>query len=69
MTVLIDDVSPTGAHALEIRGDAELHATGGESINPRFPTFQPEFMRVRPVRIVSWGLGSQGFQQFGRTIR
>ena len=45
MTVLIDDVSPTGAHALEIRGDAELHATGGESINPRFPTFQPEFMR------------------------
>ena len=52
---LVDDASPDGAHAIEIRGEAEPHFRGGESINPRFPNFKPEFVRVRPHRIVSWG--------------
>jgi pyridoxamine 5'-phosphate oxidase family protein len=36
---LVDDVigPPRRARAVEIRGDAELHETGGETINPRFP--------------------------------
>ncbi len=58
---LVDDASPDGAHAIEIRGDAEPHFRGGESINPRFPNFKPEFVRVRPHRIVSWGLETPGF--------
>jgi len=55
---LVDDVigPPRRARAVEIRGNAELHETGGETINPRFPTFAPEFIRIRPTRIVSWGL-------------
>ena len=31
-------------------------ATGGGAINPRFPNFAEEFLRIRPTRIVSWGL-------------
>jgi pyridoxamine 5'-phosphate oxidase family protein len=55
---LVDDVigPPRRARAVEIRGNAELHGTGGETINPRFPNFAPQFIRIRPTRIVSWGL-------------
>lgn len=55
---LVDDVigPPRRARAVEIRGDAELHETGGETINPRFPSFASRFIRIRPRRIVSWGL-------------
>lgn len=58
---LVDDVigPPRRARAVEIRGDAELHETGGETINPRFPNFAPQFIRIRPTRIVSWGLEDQ----------
>ncbi|MEP6973615.1 MAG: PPOX class F420-dependent oxidoreductase [Actinomycetota bacterium] len=55
---LVDDVigPPRRAQAVEVRGNAELHETGGEAINPRFPNFAPQFIRIRPTRIVSWGL-------------
>jgi pyridoxamine 5'-phosphate oxidase family protein len=55
---LVDDVigPPRRARAVEIRGNAELHETGGETINPRFPNFAPQFIRIRPTRVVSWGL-------------
>jgi pyridoxamine 5'-phosphate oxidase family protein len=55
---LVDDVigPPRRARAVEIRGDAELHETGGQTINPRFPNFAPQFIRIRPTRIASWGL-------------
>jgi pyridoxamine 5'-phosphate oxidase family protein len=67
-TFLVDDASPEGAHAIEIRGDAELHESGGEAINPRFPSFVPQFIRLRPYRIVSWGLESEGFHPVARTV-
>jgi pyridoxamine 5'-phosphate oxidase family protein len=69
VTLLVDDADPDGARAIEIRGEAELHATGGERINPRFPNFVPEFMRIRPRRIVSWGLEQPGFHPFSRSVR
>jgi pyridoxamine 5'-phosphate oxidase family protein len=58
VTLLIDDVlrEPRRARALEVRGLAEVFATGGSKINPRFPNFAEEFLRIRPSRIVSWGL-------------
>jgi pyridoxamine 5'-phosphate oxidase family protein len=49
---------PRRARALEVRGRAEAHDTGGNGINPRFPNFAGEFLRIRPTRIVSWGLES-----------
>ena len=47
---------PRRARAIEVRGRAEALATGGSSINPRFPNFAEEFLRIHPARIVSWGL-------------
>ncbi len=35
VTFLVDDAAPKEAHAIKIRGDAEVHTTGGEGINPR----------------------------------
>ena len=46
VALLVDDVvvgPPRRARALEIRGVAELHETGGDGINPRFHNFAPEF--------------------------
>ena len=58
VTFLLDDVlrDPRRARAIEVRGRAETLATGGSRINPRFPNFAEEFLRIRPTRIVSWGL-------------
>ena len=72
VTFLVDDVivgPPRQARALEVRGEAELHETGGEAINPRFPRFAPEFFRIRPTRIVSWGIDQEGFHVNARTVR
>jgi pyridoxamine 5'-phosphate oxidase family protein len=62
VTILVDDVipEPRRARAVEIRGDAEIHETGGDRINPRFGNFTPEFLRIRPRRIVSWGVEEHG---------
>jgi pyridoxamine 5'-phosphate oxidase family protein len=74
VTFLVDDFAPTEAHAVEIRGDAELHDEGGSEINPRFPNFVPQFIRLRPRRIVSWGvnpatgMGEEGFSVSSRRV-
>jgi pyridoxamine 5'-phosphate oxidase family protein len=80
VTLLIDDVlsNPRRARALEVRGTAELHEAGGDAINPRFSNFAPQFFRIRPTRIVAWGLeeqatakdagGDKGFQVNARSV-
>ncbi len=68
VTILIDDAAPGAAHAIEIRGTVEIHATGGDRINPRFPAFVPEFVRLRPRYVVSWGIEEPGFRPYGRTV-
>jgi PPOX class F420-dependent enzyme/OxyR family protein len=74
ITFLVDDFSPTEAHAVEIRGDAEIHERGGSAINPRFPNFVEQFIRLRPRRVVSWGLNdgtgltADGFRSSSRTV-
>ena len=54
----LDDVlpNPRRARAIEVRGHADALTSGGSAINPRFPNFAEEFLRIRPARIVSWGL-------------
>jgi pyridoxamine 5'-phosphate oxidase family protein len=64
VTFLVDESWGQGAKAIEIRGTAEAHETGGESIHPRFPNFKPEFLRIRPRRIVAWGVEPAGAGTF-----
>jgi PPOX class F420-dependent enzyme/OxyR family protein len=75
VTILLDDVlsNPRRARALEVRGTAEVHRTGGGAINPRFPNFDPAFLRIRPTRVVSWGLeeggvSGEGFRPTARWV-
>jgi pyridoxamine 5'-phosphate oxidase family protein len=75
VTLLVDDVlsNPRRARALEVRGEAERHETGGAEINPRFPNFASQFLRIRPRRIVSWGLeeggtDARGFRVNARSV-
>lgn len=77
VTFLVDDVvrDPRRARAIEIRGLSDVLATGGSKINPRFPNFAEEFLRIRPTRIVSWGLedmdgaGAAAFRLNARSVR
>jgi pyridoxamine 5'-phosphate oxidase family protein len=56
VTFLLDESAGGSAYGIELRCVAEVHETGGETINPRFPGFDPQFLRLRPHRIVSWGV-------------
>jgi len=75
VTILIDDVipKPRQARAIEVRGTAELHDTGGETANPSFSNFAPQFFRIRPRRIVAWGIeevaAGTDFQVNARSVR
>jgi pyridoxamine 5'-phosphate oxidase family protein len=56
VTFLLDESSGGEAYGIELRCRAEAHDTGGEGINANFPGFDPQFLRLRPVRIVTWGV-------------
>jgi pyridoxamine 5'-phosphate oxidase family protein len=77
ITFLVDDTRrdppPPIARAIEIRGVAELHETGGPAINPRFPNFAERWVRLRPSRIVAWGIdaasmGTGGLRTNARSV-
>jgi pyridoxamine 5'-phosphate oxidase family protein len=54
---VVDDLAsirPWHARGVEIRGEARLHATGGEAFGPGY---DPAWMEIVPSRIRSWGLG------------
>src|SRR5271157_390291 len=56
VAVVIDDivsVNPWKVRGIEIRGEAEMLMTGGQSI---IPSFDPEMFRIKPKRVVSWGV-------------
>ncbi len=56
VAIVIDDlasVNPWTVRGIEIRGEAEVLAAGGHDIGPGFET---EMFRIKPHRIVSWGI-------------
>ncbi len=66
---VVDDlvsVNPWQARGLEVRGDAEVLEIGGADI---VPGFDPEMFRIRPKRIVSWGLEANQYAPSGRSIK
>lgn len=58
--LVIDDIesfNPWKVRGLEVRGKVEILETGGETIRPGFDA---QFFRLRPTRLVSWGLEPNG---------
>jgi len=65
---VVDDIvsiSPWVARGIEIRGDVEIHKTGGAEIGPGF---DPEIFRLRPRRVISWGLKGASFSATARSL-
>ena len=61
---VVDDVpsvNPWTVRGIEIRGHAQVLPTGGKELGPGF---DPEMFRIRPSRIISWGINSKDFTQF-----
>jgi len=60
VAIVIDDIAsykPWKVRGVEVRGEAEELMTGGASIRP---TFDAEMVRIKPSRVVSWGLNGDG---------
>ena len=56
VAIVIDDIAslnPWKVRGVEVRGEAALLATGGQTINPGFDA---EMFWIRPTRVVSWGI-------------
>ncbi|MCI0441563.1 MAG: PPOX class F420-dependent oxidoreductase [Chloroflexi bacterium] len=65
---VVDDVPSTDpwvARGIEIRGEVEVLETGGTEI---MPSFDPEMFRIRPRRIISWGLEGERFSANARSV-
>jgi pyridoxamine 5'-phosphate oxidase family protein len=65
---VVDDIvsfQPWKVRGLEIRGEATILPTGGAAI---VPGFDPEMFRVKPRRIVSWGIDGEMSQQNARSV-
>ena len=67
VAIVIDDlasVDPWRPRMIEVRGQAEILATGGETIGRGF---DPDMFRIRPKRIISIGIEGEG--PFGLNAR
>jgi len=56
VAIVIDDlvsVSPWRVRGIEIRGEAEILASGGQAFGPGY---EPAMFRIHPQRVYSWGL-------------
>lgn len=56
VAMVFDDVlvgPPRQVRGVEVRGRAEILMSGGETI---VPGFDPEMFRIKPSRVVSWGV-------------
>ena len=58
---VIDDVAsvaPWRVRRIEIRGEAEILEAGGQTV---MPGFDAKMFRIRPRRVISWGLENETF--------
>lgn len=57
---VVDDILPPGkTRMIEVRGTVEARTVGGKEI---VETFSPEILCITPIRIISFGLGSENVQ-------
>jgi pyridoxamine 5'-phosphate oxidase family protein len=60
VAIVVDDlasIDPWRPRMIEVRGDAEILPTGGETVGPGF---DPPMFRIRPRRIISFGIEADG---------
>jgi pyridoxamine 5'-phosphate oxidase family protein len=65
---VVDDVvsvQPWKVRGIEIRGAIEIVPMGGSALGPGFDA---EMFRLRPKRIVSWGIDGTMMQQNARSV-
>lgn len=63
---VVDDVEPPGqVRGVEVRGRTEVLTEGGQEVNPNF---DPQFIRIKPTRIVSWGIETDAFHPNNRVV-
>lgn len=65
---VVDDVlsvNPWTVRGIEIRGRAEILETGGTSLGPGF---DPQMFRIRPNRVISWGIDTHMFSANARSV-
>jgi pyridoxamine 5'-phosphate oxidase family protein len=74
VAVVVDDlatVDPWAPRGIEIRGRAETRLEGGEAVGERlgagFP-FHPAWIRIRPRRILAWGIDGGSFDLTARDV-
>jgi pyridoxamine 5'-phosphate oxidase family protein len=66
---VVDDlasVNPWRPRGIEIRGEAEVLETGGTEI---MSNFDPEIFRIKPKRIISWGIEAHHFSAQARSVK
>ena len=59
VALVVDDiasVNPWRVRGIEVRGEAEILMSGGQSIGPGFDA---EMFRIRPARVISWGINPE----------
>ena len=70
VAIVVDDlasIDPWRPRMIEIRGEAEVLLTGGEAFGRGF---DPQIFRIRPRRIVSYGIEGDGsFELKSRSVR
>lgn len=65
---VVDDmasIDPWRPRGIEIRGSAEMLATGGTEV---MANFDPEMFRISPKRIISWGIEAHHFTAHARSV-
>lgn len=74
VAVVVDDlatIDPWTPRGIEIRGYAETHLDGGEEVgerlDPGFP-WDPAWIRIRPRRILAWGIDTDSFELTARDV-
>jgi pyridoxamine 5'-phosphate oxidase family protein len=64
--LVVDDPATGKPRGIEIRGTAEVLTQGGDLI---IPNADPQFIRLTPTYVASWGIDSEPFQPAGRRVR
>lgn len=64
--VVDDAAGPGQPRGVEVRGQATAVPTGGDAITPGA---DPEFIRITPTRILSWGIDTAPTKPNSRRVR